>query len=167
MKRGEARATLRAIGKRPVLVLKALRYEVGLSDFVLSRVVDRSAQTVRRWRTGDNSVDIPDAAAAALEDLRAIVAMLVAADYDGDTIRSFLLSRNMGLGQDRPLDGVRVGVSAFRKVEHVTECFIAGIAPEPGPALITDDDEQLEPTLPEPPTPEPSLPSGTVGSRGS
>lgn len=157
---------LRAIDRSPLQVLEALRVYVGLSDFVLSRVVDRSAQTVRRWRKGEAGSDVPDAAAAAIDDLRTIVAMLIDADYDGGTIRSFLRSRNMGLGQDRPLDGVRVGVSAFRRVEHVTECFVLGIAPEPGSALMPEDDPLLETVDEEPPAPEPSLPRSSVGSSG-
>jgi hypothetical protein len=61
--------------------------------------------------------------------------MLLAAGLDGATIKSFLLSRNTGLGQDRPLDGLRAGIGSFRQVEHVTECFLAGVAPEPQAAL--------------------------------
>jgi len=159
----EARIVLLGLAEPPVRILRALRAYVGLSDFVLSRVVGRTAQTVRRWRKSEVSADVPDPASAAVEDLRAIVAMLIEADYSGSTIKSFLRSRNMGLGQDRPLDGVRVGIGAFRRVEHVTECFIAGIAPEPGNALMADDDEQLEYALPRPPTPEPSLPRSSVG----
>jgi hypothetical protein len=151
----EARSALLRIGCPPAAVLHALREEVHLSDQALSRVVDRSAQTVRRWRRGGDATDIPDSAAIAIDDLRAIVAKLLAGDIDGATIKQFLLSRNIGLGQDRPLDGVRAGLDGFRRVEHVTECFIAGVAPEPGPSLATHDGEEFEPAVMEPPvTPE-------------
>lgn len=165
MNRVDPREILQSVGLPSIVVLDALRTEIGLSDFVMSRVVGRSAQTVRRWRKSDPSMDLPHDAAAAIDDLRAIVSMLIKAGYDGSTIRSFLRSRNTGLGQDRPLDGIRVGVSAFRQVEHVTECFIAGIAPEPGSALTVDEGEQFQPAVIEPSDPEPTLPKQSVGSR--
>ena len=160
----EARAALLAVGLPATTILRALRSQIKLSDFVLSRVVGRSAQTVRRWRSGGDDIEIPDQAAAAIDDLRAITAMLLRAEFDGATIKSFLLSRNTGLGQDRPLDGVRAGLSAFRRVEHVTECFIVGAAPEPGSALDIHDGEEFEPALVEPPV-EPDLPHEPVSTR--
>ncbi|HEX3173857.1 MAG TPA: hypothetical protein VHQ43_06540 [Solirubrobacterales bacterium] len=145
MNHDEARAALLTVGQPPVVVLRALRSELNLSDFVLSGVVGRSAQTVRRWRRTEDSVDVPDMAANAIDDLRTIVAMLLRAGFDGPMVKSFLLSRNTGLGQDRPLDGLRAGVGAFRRVEYVAECFAIGIASEPGPALSVDDREEREP----------------------
>jgi DNA-binding transcriptional regulator YiaG len=130
MNQEEARATLLAVGRPLPVVLRALRAELKLSDFVLSGVVRRSAQTVRRWRRDEGSVKVPDKAAKAIDDLRAIVAMLLAAGFDGMTIKNFLLSRNTGLGQNRPLDGLRADIGAFRQVERVTECFVAGVAPK-------------------------------------
>jgi hypothetical protein len=118
-----------------VVVLRALRAELNLSDIVLSKVVGRSDQTVRRWRRAKNSVDVPDKAANAIDDLRAIVAMLLEAGFEGPTIKSFLLARNLSLGQWRPLDALRPGLGAFRRVEHVAECFVAGVAPEPGASI--------------------------------
>jgi DNA-binding transcriptional regulator YiaG len=157
MNHEEARATLLAVGQPPAIVLRALRDELNLSDFVLSGVVGRSAQTIRRWRRAQGAVDLPDKAANAIDDLRAIAAMLLGAGFDGATTKSFLLSRNTGLGQDRPLDGVRAGLGAFRRVEHVAECFVAGVAPEPGPALLAQDDEECEPAAARPPvTPDSS-----------
>lgn len=141
----QARATLLAVGRPPLDVLRALRAELKLSDFVLSGVVGRSAQTVRRWRRAEGGVELPDKAAQAIEDLRAIVAMLLAAGFDGATIKSFLLSRSTGLGQDRPLDGIAADVGAFRRVEHVAQCFATGIAPEPGPPLLAGGGEEREP----------------------
>jgi hypothetical protein len=137
-----------------------------LSDFALSEMVQRTGQTVRRWRTGSASDDIPDPAIAAIDDLRAIVAMLLSASYEGPSIKRFLQSRNTGLGQDRPLDALRVGVGGFREVERVTECFIAGIAPDSGSALADEEDDELEPAVLESPPPEPTLPSRPVSSRG-
>lgn len=139
-------------------LLDALRSEIRLSDQILSRVVGRSAQTVRRWRGLGREADIPDSSAVAVEDLRTIAAMLLRAGFDGTTVKSFLLSRNVGLGHDRPLDGIRAGLDSFRRVEHVTECFIAGIAPEPGPALAEPDGEEFEPALTESPPPPTRLP---------
>ena len=164
MTRKEARATLLAVGQPPVAVLRALRAELSLSDFVLSGVVGRSAQTVRRWRRVEGSVDVPDRAADAIDDLRAIAAMLLRAGFDGATIKSFLLSRNTGLGQDRPLDGLRAGLGGFRRVEHVTECFVAGIAPEPGPALSAQDGEEREPAAARSPV-APDSPHEPVAAR--
>jgi hypothetical protein len=126
----KARATLLTVGQPPAMVLRALRAELKLSDFVIGEVVGRSAQTVRRWRRAESGV-VPDKAANAIDDLRAIVAMLLRSGFEGATIKSFLLSRNTGLGQDRPLDGLRVDLGAFRRVEHVAECFVSGVAPEP------------------------------------
>lgn len=165
MDRKEARTALLTVGQPPTIVLRALRAEINLSDFVLSRVVGRSAQTVRRWRRSEAGVDIPDKSAVAIDDLRTITAMLLRAGLDGAAIKSFLLSRNTGLGQDRPLDGVRAGLDAFRRVEHVTECFIAGVAPEPGSALAVHDGEEFEPALAEPPV-APDTPHEPVGVRG-
>lgn len=105
---------------------------MNLSDFAISEMVGKSAQTVRRWRRAESGAEVPEEAAAAIESLRKIVAMLLRSGFDGATIKGFLLSRNVGLGKDRPLDGLRVGVGAFRRVEHVAECFLAGIAPEAG-----------------------------------
>lgn len=159
----EARRLLLAFG-RPAAVLWALRAEIGLSDLVLGQLVERSAQTVRRWRKAKGSVEIPDEAAVAIDDLRAIVAMLLKAGFDGPTIKDFLLSRNTGLGQDRPLHGLRVRVGAFHRVQRVTECFIAGIAPQSGSALVEVDDDELEPAVAGPSTPQPSSPASPVGS---
>lgn len=153
---------LLAIGKPPPEVLRALKEEVHLSDFVLAPVVGRTAQTVRRWRR-EADAEIPDNARVAIDDLRTIVAMLLRGGYDGNTIKQFLLSRNTGLGQDRPLDGIRADLGAFRRVEHITECFIAGMAPEPGPALSRDDGDEFEPALSESPK-EPDAPERPVGA---
>ncbi|HEY2479117.1 MAG TPA: hypothetical protein VGI17_10345 [Solirubrobacterales bacterium] len=166
MKRNdEARLVLLSVGQSPAAVLSALRREVGLSDFVLSEMVLRTAQTVRRWRTGSASDDIPDPAISAVDDLRAIVAMLLGAGYEGPSIKRFLQSRNTGLGQDRPLDALRVGVGGFREVERVTECFIAGIAPDSGSSLVNEDDDEVEPAVLDSPPPEPTLPPQPVGDR--
>lgn len=146
----EARRILVTVGQPPPQILRALRSDVDLSDFVLAGLVDRTAQTIRRWRREDD-VDIPDGAVAAIDDLRAIVAMLIASGIQGSTIKMFLLSRNVGLGQDRPMDGLRVGLRAFRRVQHVTECFIAGMAPEPGAALSGQKGEEFEPVIAEQP----------------
>lgn len=161
----EARGVLEAVGEPPATVLRALQTEIKLSDFVLGGVVGRTAQTVRRWRR-EPEVEVPDNATAAIDDLRTIVAMLVKADFDGATIKQFLLSRNTGLGQDRPLDGVRVGLGAFRRVEHVTECFIAGVAPEPGSALSKREGEEFEQAIVDLPQ-EPDPPREPVGLKKS
>lgn len=163
MDNGEARRILITVGQPPAQILRALRAEVGLSDFVLAGLVGRTAQTVRRWRREDD-VDIPDSAVAAIDDLRTIVAMLVLDGIEGTTIKLFLLSRNTGLGQDRPLDGLRVGLDAFRRVQHVTECFIAGVAPEPGAALSVQKGEEFEPVIAEQPN-RPDSPREPVGVR--
>lgn len=163
MDSAEARRTLVTVGQQPSQVLRALRAEVDLSDFVLAGLVGRTAQTVRRWRREDD-VDIPDGAVAAIDDLRAIVAMLVQDGIEGTTIKSFLLSRNLGLGQDRPMDGLRVGLDAFRRVQHVTECFIAGVAPEPGAALSIQKGEEFDPVIAEHPN-SPNSPREPVGVR--
>jgi hypothetical protein len=165
MDSGEARGLLVAIGKSPTTILRALRVEVDLSDFVLSGLVGRTPQTVRRWRREDD-VEVPDHAAVAVDDLRSIVAMMVEAGIKGSTIKQFLLSRNTGLGQDRPLDGLRVGLDAFRRVEHVTECFIAGVAPEPGSALSLHKGEEVEPAIVEVPI-KPESPREPVGVKSS
>ncbi len=154
MTSAEAREVLQSIGQHPAIVLRALRAEVRLSDFVLSRVVERSAQSVRRWRRAGEELEIPDKSAAAIEDLRTITAMLVRAGFDGGMIKGFLLSRNIGLGQDRPVDGVRAGLNAFRRVENVTQCFIEGVAPEPGSALVAEEGEEFEPAIPDSPAPD-------------
>jgi hypothetical protein len=156
MRGGDARAILLEVGKSPRDVLRALRVEIELSDFVLGPVVGRTAQTVRRWRL-DPGAEIPDASMAAIDDLRTVVAMMLTAGFDGPTIKRFLLSRNIGIGQDRPLDGLRVGLGAFRRVEHITECFISGVAPEPGSALAQDDGEEFEPAIDDVPQ-EPDAP---------
>lgn len=157
------RHVLLSVGQSPAAVLAALRTEVGLSDLALSEMVLRTAQTVRRWRRGGASDDIPDPAIAAIDDLRAIVAMLIHADKDGPSIKRFLQSRNTGLGQERPLDALRIGLGGFREVERVTECFIAGIAPDFGSALDDPDGAELEPSFAESPPPEPTPPSSPVG----
>lgn len=164
MDSAEARRVLITVGQPPSQVVRALRAEVDLSDFVLAGLVGRTAQTVRRWRR-ENDVDIPDAAIAAIDDLRTIVAMMVVGGIQGPTIKLFLLSRNTGLGQDRPMDGLRVGLDAFRRVQHVTECFIAGVAPEPGAALSGRKGEEFEPVIVEQPN-RPELPHEPVGARG-
>jgi hypothetical protein len=145
MNREEARTTLLDVGQPPALVLRALRVEIKLSDVVLGEVVGRSDQTVRRWRRAANDIEVPYKAATAIDDLRVIVAMLLRAGFEGASIKDFLLSRNVGLGQDRPLDGLRAGVGAFRRVEHVAECFVAGVAPEFGSPLSAHGHEEGEP----------------------
>ena len=90
--------------------------------------------------------------------------MMVVAEIEGATIKQFLLSRNTGLGQDRPLDGLRVGLAAFRRVQHVTECFVAGVAPEPGSALSVSTGEEFHPVIAEEPT-RPGPPREPVGKK--
>jgi hypothetical protein len=162
----DARLILLSVGQSPAVVLSALRTEVRLSDFALGEMVLRTAQTVRRWRKGGPSGDIPDPAIAAIDDLRAVVAMLLRAGYEGTSIKRFLQSRNTGLGQERPLDALRVGIGGFREVERVTECFIAGIAPDSGSALADEDGDELEPAIAESLPSEPTPPYGPVGRRG-
>jgi hypothetical protein len=161
----DARLILLAVGQSPAAVLSALRTEVGLSDFALGEMVLRTAQTVRRWRKGGPSNDIPDPAIAAIDDLRAVVAMLLGTGYEGTSIKRFLQSRNTGLGQERPLDALRVGIGGFREVERVTECFIAGIAPDSGSALADEDGDELEPAIAESLPSKPTPPRRPVGSR--
>ncbi len=156
---------LMAVGESPAAVLSALRAEVGLSDFALSEMVLRTAQTVRRWRKEGGSDDIPDQAIAAIDDLRTIVSILLKAGYEGPSIKRFVQSRNTGLGQERPLDALRVGLGGFREVERVTECFIAGIAPDAGSALADEDGGDLEPAVSESVPPKPAPPSQPVGTR--
>lgn len=163
MRGDEAKNVLLSLGQPPVRLLAALRQEIRLNDEMLSGVVGRSAQTVRRWRRSGEGTEIPDESALAIDDLRTIVAMLLEAGFDGITAKRFMLSRNIGLGQDRPLDGIRAGLEAFRRVQHVTECFVNGIAPEPGPALPERDGEELEPALTEPPT-APDMPRQPAGA---
>lgn len=160
-----ARLTLLAVGQSPAAVLSALRSEIGLSDFALGEMVLRTAQTVRRWRKGGPSDDVPDPATAAIDDLRAVVAMLLGAGYEGAAIKRFLQSRNTGLGQERPLDALRVGIGGFREVERVTECFIAGIAPDSGSALADEDGDELEPAIGESLPSKPTPPRRPVGTR--
>lgn len=160
----DPRLVLLSVGQAPAAVLSALRVEIGLSDLALGEVVMRTAQTVRRWRKGGRSDDIPDPAIAAIDDLRAIVAMLIRSDKDGPSIKRFLQSRNTGLGQERPIDALRVGLGGFREVERVTECFIAGIAPDFGSALADPDGAELEPSLAVSAPPKPTPPSSPVGN---
>lgn len=157
-------STLLSVGQSPAAVLSALRLEIGLSDFALGEMVMRTAQTVRRWRTGDGSDDIPDAAIAAIDDLRTIVSMLLIAGYEGSPTKRFLQSRNTGLGQERPLDALRVGVGGFREVERVTKCFMAGIAPDSGSALADENGDEMEPVVAASSAPEPGPPA-PVGGR--
>lgn len=135
----DARSVLVALGQPPGLVLWALKAEIGLSDQDLGRLMNRSRPSLSRWRRLGSAAVLPREPAEALEDLRTITALLVEGNKDGDTIRNFLRSRNAGLGNDRPLDGLRVGVGEFRRVERVTKCFIAGIAPEPGPGVADSE----------------------------
>jgi hypothetical protein len=130
-----ARATILEIGRPPEEILDALVESTSLDLNELGTLVQRSGYTIRRWRA-DSEAEIPAAAAIALEDLRSIVAMLIEADYSKRAITSFLRSRNVGLGRDRPLDGLRCDVGEFARVEHVTQCFIEGIAPEQGRHVI-------------------------------
>jgi len=142
MTQKEAFTNLTAVGRPSTVVLASIKAAIDLSDFVIAPVVGRSAQTVRRWRRSDE-VEIPEESAMAIDDLRAIVSILLDGGFDGPTIKQFLLSRNIGLGQDRPLDGLRPEMNAFRRVLHVTECFVAGVSPEPGSALSRDDGEEF------------------------
>jgi hypothetical protein len=130
MNREEARAVLLAVDSPPLSVLRALRAGVKLGDSALGYALDRSPQTVRRWRKAHHE-ELPLGAVRSIESLRSIVATLLRADFEWKDAKGFLLSRNIGLGRKKPLDGIRVGGDALRQVEYVTECFIAGIAPEP------------------------------------
>jgi hypothetical protein len=130
-----ARAVLRGIGKSPSELLRAMEVATSLSLDELGVVVGRSAFTLRRWRKAEDAA-IPAPAACAIEDLRAIIAMLIEADYSKEEVTSFLRSRNPGLGRDRPLDGLRCDIAEFARVEHVTQCYIDGIAPEQGRHFI-------------------------------
>lgn len=161
----EAHSILLSVGQSPAAVLSALREEIGLSDFALSEMVLRTSQTLRRWRRGRASDDIPDPAIAAIDDLRTIVAMLLSAGYEGPPIKRFLQSRNSGLGQERPLDALRVGVGGFREVERVTKSFMAGIAPDSGSVLADENGDEMEPVVAQSSAPEPSPPAQPVGGR--
>ncbi len=127
----EARATLLEVGKTPSELLRAIDVATALSLDEVAMIVDRSAFTVRRWRNAEDAAVLAPAACA-IEDLRAIIAMLIEAGHSRRSVTSFLRSRNPGLGRDRPLDGLRCDIAEFARVEHVTQCFIDGIAPEQG-----------------------------------
>ena len=139
-----ARSTLLEIGKSPEELLRAIAEATSLDLNELGTLVQRSGYTIRRWRSLEGEADIPAAAACAIEDLRSIIAMLIEADYSKRSITSFLRSRNVGLGRDRPLDGLRSDIGEFARVEHVTQCFIEGIPPEQGRHVI----ERPRATLP-------------------
>jgi len=126
-----ARAILQEVGRPPSELLRALRIATSLSLDELGVLAGRTAFTLRRWQKLDE-VAVPAVSACAIEDLRAIIAMLIDAGHSKRSITSFLRSRNPGLGRDRPLDSLRSNVAEFARVEHVTQCFIDGIAPEQG-----------------------------------
>lgn len=126
-----ARATIQDLGRPPSEILRALGKATSLGLEEIGTMAGRTAFTVRRWKNEDDAA-VPVASAVAIEDLRTIVAMLIEAGHSRRSITSFLRSRNPGLGRDRPLDGLRSDVSEFARVEHVTQCFIDGIAPEQG-----------------------------------
>jgi hypothetical protein len=132
----EARETLLQIGRPPDEVLDAIPVATSLGMNEFGTLVRRSGYTIRRWRALGEEADIPAAAACAIEDLRSIIAMLIEAGYSKRSITSFLRSRNVGLGRDRPLDGLRSDIGEFARVEHVTLCFIEGIPPEQGRHVI-------------------------------
>ncbi len=131
-----ARATLQEIGKPPEAILNAILEATSLDLNELGVLVRRSGYTIRRWRALHEEANIPPEAACAIEDLRSIISLLIEAGYSKRTITSFLRSRNAGLGRDRPLDGLRSDVGEFVRVEHVTQCFIAGVLPEQGRHVI-------------------------------
>jgi hypothetical protein len=136
-----ARAVLREIGRPPSELLRALDSATALSLDEIGTLAGRTGFTVRRWRKAKDAA-VPAPAVCAIEDLRAIVAMLIEAGHSRRSVTSFLRSRNPGLGRDRPLDGLRYDVGEFARVEHVTQCFIDGIPPEQGRHVLvraTDD----------------------------
>lgn len=126
-----ARAVLQDVGRSPSDILRAIDVGTSLSLDELGVLVGRSAFTVRRWRKAEDA-SVPAPAACAIEDLRAIIAMLIDTGHSRRSITSFLRSRNPGLGRDRPLDGLRCDIAEFARVEHVTQCFIDGLPPEQG-----------------------------------
>lgn len=137
-----ARAALQSIGRSSSELLRWLAVATSLSLDEYGTLVCRTGFTVRRWRNAEDA-SVPAPAACAIEDLRAIVVMLIEAEHSKRSITSFLRSRNPGLGRDRPLDGLRSDVGEFARVEHVTQCFIDGIAPEQGRHVLVrpkDDD---------------------------
>lgn len=162
----EARATLLEIGKPPEVILDAIALATSLDLNELGVLVQRSGYTIRRWRGLEEEADIPAAAACAIEDLRSIISMLIEAGYSKSSITSFLRSRNVGLGRDRPLDGLRSDIGEFARVEHVTKCFIEGIPPEQGRHVIERSRSALSinDTVDEPlPEGDPGVPSDPAG----
>jgi hypothetical protein len=134
MSTDDYRAVLLRGDQHPSLIICALRGEVGLSDFDLGEALDAVPVIVRRWRKAGVSAEIPVKTVAAIENLHLITEMFIRAG-EKKSIKSFLLSRNTGLGGDRPLDGLSRGDEAFRLMKYVTQCYLAWIAPEEGPRL--------------------------------
>jgi len=164
-----ARAVLQSIGQSSSELLRALSVATALSLDEFGTLVCRTGFTVRRWKKAEEA-SVPAPAACAIEDLRAIVVMLIEAGHSRRSLTSFLRSRNPGLGRDRPLDGLRSDVAEFARVEHVTQCFIDGIAPEQGRHVLVrpkDDygahiiDEGRD--LPDPKSDDPSAAPEKVG----
>lgn len=151
----EARILLGQIGRPPSDLLRAFEKTTDLSLDELGALVGRSGFTVRRWRNAEDAL-VPAPAVCAIEDLRAITAMLVDARYARRPLTNFLRSRNPGLGRDRPLDGLRHDVGEFARVEHVTQSFIDGIPPELGRPVIARpaDDNSVSLDVEEPVRPE-------------
>lgn len=112
-------------------LIRLLRRGVGFSEHEIGRVVDRSAATIRRWQRGDR---LPHRIPESLEDLRTITREMLAAGLPPRLITSWATSRNVALGQDRPLDALRVG--EFRRAEYAATCLVEARAAEPGPLVV-------------------------------
>jgi hypothetical protein len=92
-------------------LLEVLR-EFGFTDADVARVMlpEVSERTVRRWRTEDAPTSNVSRRWSRLDDLRAIVGLLLAdGTYDEEGIVAWIRSRQPLLGQQRPLDLLREG----------------------------------------------------------
>jgi hypothetical protein len=87
----------------------ALFSAVGLSDADIALAVGATERSVRRWRAGDQATS-PTRYRKQIDDLRAILVVL---DETGtlsiDGAVHWLRARNRDLGDNRPLDVLRVG----------------------------------------------------------
>lgn len=112
----------------PMIVLRRLREDYGLSEDDVARATGASLSAVRRWskaaaeeQPARRTSEYHDK----IDDLRATIQILVGAYPSPEFVRAWLRSRSRLLGYERPID-VLATEGGFARVAEATHAAASG-----------------------------------------
>lgn len=106
----------------PREVVRFLHDHVDLHNYEIAHAIGASEFTIKRWRSASWQGNPRQPHLTALDNLRAIVALLLHSGCSLSAVAAFLRSRNPSLGHQRPIDIVgRDSDAEFARVRCAAE----------------------------------------------